>query len=292
MINDQPFFINISGYCFTPIDDLEQALQHFNNLCADLALMGSIYIASEGVNMGLSGNILDIQTFRRRLQKHTVFKNIRFHELYSTELPYRKMTIKTKTELVPIEDPAIKVGDYDHQYLAPKELQKWLDEGRDFILLDLRNDFEYQLGTFDTATQLDLRRFRKLQTKNEQIQTLPKDKPIVTFCTGGIRCEKAGPYLEKQGLDNIYQLHGGIIEYLKQSKGAHWHGNCFVFDDRVSINSDLAAEHFNLCIDCQLILKEDEHEFCKICLALKNEQQSEASNTDTNPKLKEDDATV
>lgn len=273
MINHPPFFINISGYRFTPIDNPDQTLKDFNSLCADLAVMGSIYIASEGVNIGLSGNILEIQTFRRRLQEHTAFQNIRFHELYSTQMPYRKMTIKTRTELVPIEDPTIKVGDFDHQYLAPQELKQWLDEGRDFILLDMRNDFEFQLGTFDSATQLDLRRFRKLQTKDEQIQELPKDKPIVTFCTGGIRCEKAGPYLEKQGLDNIYQLHGGIIEYLRQTKGAHWHGNCFVFDDRVSINHELAAQHFNLCIDCQLILKEDEHEICKSCLAIKAAQQ-------------------
>jgi len=273
MINHQPFFINISGYRFTPINNLDQALENFNSLCADLALMGSIYIASEGINMGLSGNILDIQTFRRRLQEHTAFKNIRFHELYSTQMPYKKMTIKTRTELVPIEDSSIKVGDFDHQYLAPQELKQWLDEGRDFILLDMRNDFEFQLGTFDSATQLDLRRFRKLQTKNEQIQELPKDKPIVTFCTGGIRCEKAGPYLEKQGLDNVYQLHGGIIEYLRQTKGAHWHGNCFVFDERVSINHELAAQHFNLCVDCQLILKDDEQEICKSCLAIKAAHQ-------------------
>jgi len=273
MINHQPFFINISGYRFTPINNLDQALENFNSLCADLALMGSIYIASEGINMGLSGNILDIQTFRRRLQEHTAFKNIRFHELYSTQMPYKKMTIKTRTELVPIEDSSIKVGDFNHQYLAPQELKQWLDEGRDFILLDMRNDFEFQLGTFDSATQLDLRRFRKLQTKNEQIQELPKDKPIVTFCTGGIRCEKAGPYLEKQGLDNVYQLHGGIIEYLRQTKGAHWHGNCFVFDERVSINHELAAQHFNLCVDCQLILKDDEQEICKSCLAIRAAQQ-------------------
>ena len=125
------------------------------------------------------------------------------------------------------------------------------------------------MGTFDQAEHLNLRRFRKLQTKEKEISQLPKDKPIVTFCTGGIRCEKAGPYLEKFGFNQIYQLQGGIIEYLKQTRGEHWHGNCFVFDDRVTITKNLKAEHYDLCTDCQCILKQDETEFCKLCLAEK-----------------------
>ena len=269
MFDLRPLYINISGYRFTPIEDLEDTLNKFRSICASLDIMGSVYLASEGVNIGLSGNILSIQTFISRLNEDTRFKDMKFHELYSQTMPYRKITVKTKSELVPIEDSSIVVGKYDHQYLAPCELKSWLDEGKDFILLDLRNDFEYELGTFDQAQQLNLRRFRKLQTKHKEISQLPKDKPIVTFCTGGIRCEKAGPYLEKFGLENIYQLEGGIIEYLKQTKGAHWHGNCFVFDDRVTLNKNLKPEHYDLCIDCQRILKEDESEFCKSCLAAK-----------------------
>jgi UPF0176 protein len=177
------------------------------------------------------------------------------------------MTVKTKTELVPIEDSTLKVGDFNHQYLPPLELKQWLDENKDFVLLDMRNDFEYELGTFDKATQLNLRRFRKLQTKADELNKLPKDKPIVTFCTGGIRCEKAAPYLEKYGFNQVFQLEGGIIEYLRQTKGAHWHGNCFVFDDRVSINSQLGPEQYHLCTDCQRILDDLDAEFCPSCLS-------------------------
>ena len=269
MFDLKPVFINISGYRFTPIEDLEDTLNKFRSICASLDIMGSVYLASEGINIGLSGNILSIQTFKSRLNEDNRFRGMKFHELYSQTRPYRKITIKTKTELVPIEDSSIVVGKYNHQYLAPAELKRWLDEDRDFILLDLRNNFEFELGTFDRAQHLNLRRFRKLQTKAKEISQLPKDKPIVTFCTGGIRCEKAGPYLEKFGLDKIYQLEGGIIEYLKQTRGAHWHGNCFVFDDRVTINKRLQAEHYDLCTDCQRILKEDESEFCKTCLEAK-----------------------
>ena len=267
MINLKPIYINISGYRFTPISDIENTLNELKSLCADLDVLGSIYLASEGINIGISGNILEIQTFRARLNQSERFADIRFHELYSLKRPYKKMTVKTKTELVPIEDTSINVGDYNHQYLPPQELKQWLDDNKDFVLLDMRNEFEFDLGTFDQAQQLKLRRFRKLQTKDGDIQKLPKNKPIVTFCTGGIRCEKAGPYLEKFGFDNIYQLEGGIIEYLRQTKGAHWHGNCFVFDDRVTLKKDLGPEHMDLCTDCQCILKENETEFCASCLA-------------------------
>lgn len=267
MINLNPIYINIAGYRFTPIDNIDQTLTQLKGICVDLDIKGTIYLATEGLNIGLSGNLLEIQTFRKRLDKDQRFAGIKFHELFSTYCPYHKMTVKTKTELVPIEDNSLKVGDFNHQYLPPLELKKWLDENKDFILLDMRNDFEYDLGSFDQATQLHLRRFRKLQTKEEELAKLPKDKPIVTFCTGGIRCEKAAPFLEKSGFDQVFQLEGGIIEYLRQTKGAHWHGNCFVFDDRVSINSQLAPEQFHLCTDCQRILDDLNAEFCQECLS-------------------------
>ena len=267
MLNLNPIYINISGYRCTPIIDIEDTLNNLKGLCADLDIKGSIYLASEGLNIGLSGNLLVIQTFRNRLNKDVRFRGIKFHELYSQYRPYSKMTVKTKTELVPIEDSSLKVGDFDHQYLPPLELKQWLDAEKDFVLLDMRNDFEFELGTFDQATQLNLRRFRKLQTKAEELSKLPKDKPIVTFCTGGIRCEKAAPYLEKYGFKQVYQLEGGIIEYLRQTKGAHWHGNCFVFDDRVSINNQLAPQQFHLCTDCQRILDDLDAEFCESCIS-------------------------
>ena len=266
MINLNPIYINIAGYRFIPIDNIDHTLNQLKGLCADLDIKGTIYLATEGINIGLSGNLLEIQTFRKRLDEDERFAGIKFHELFSQYCPYHKMTVKTKTELVPIEDNTLKVADFNHQYLPPLELKKWLDDNKDFILLDMRNDFEFDLGTFDQATQLNLRRFRKLQTKAEELSQLPKDKPIVTFCTGGIRCEKAAPYLEKQGFDQVFQLEGGIVEYLRLTKGAHWHGNCFVFDDRVSINSQLAPEQFHLCTDCQRILDDLDAEFCPSCL--------------------------
>lgn len=274
MLNLKPIYINISGYRFTPIAELDKTLDQLKSLVADLDIKGSLYLAEEGLNIGVAGNILAVQTFRNRLDRIKLFAGMRFHELYSQAMPYKKMTVKTKTELVPIEDRSLKVGDFNHQYLSAMRLKAWLDAGKDFVLLDMRNDFEYQLGTFDQAQHLNLKRFRKLRGKQAQIEQLPKDKPIVTFCTGGIRCEKAGPYLEKFGRRQIYQLQGGIIEYLRQTQGAHWHGHCFVFDERVTVTKDLAPQHFDLCTDCQCILKAPEVEFCQACLAAKQPQNA------------------
>ena len=130
----------------------------------------------------------------------------------------------------------------------------------------MRNEFEVALGTFNGAKHLHLNGFRQLPTKTEAINQLPKNKPLVTFCTGGIRCEKAGPYLEQYGFKEVYQLDGGIIEYLRQTKGKHWQGNCFVFDDRISLNKDLQAEHCELCLVCQTELAQGEDKYCKLCI--------------------------
>ena len=129
MINLNPIYINIAGYRFTPIDDVETTLDQLKSLCANLDIKGSIYLATEGINIGVSGNILEIQTFRSKLEQDARFSGMRFHELYSAQMPYRKMTVKTKSELVPIEDNTLKVGDFNHQYLPPLELKAWLDSG-------------------------------------------------------------------------------------------------------------------------------------------------------------------
>ena len=109
--------------------------------------------------------------------------------------------------------------------------------------------------------------FRQLPIKTDTINKLPKDQPLVTFCTGGIRCEKGGPYLEQLGFNEVYQLEGGIIEYLRTTSGSHWQGNCFVFDDRISLTKDLRPEHRKLCLVCQKELTNTEDKYCGNCVA-------------------------
>lgn len=262
----QAVVLNISGYRFVAIDDVPATLDSIEKICAELELKGSVFVAKEGINISLAGDLLAVQSFISRLEQDTRFSNMRFHQTYSLFVPFSKLIFKAKSELVPLGENPLAVRSYSHQYLPAAELQHWIDTGKDFTLLDMRNNFEYRLGTFEGAQQLNMEGFRQLPSKTAEINRLPKDKPVVTFCTGGIRCEKAGPYLEKFGFNEVYQLDGGIIEYLRSTQGKHWHGNCFVFDDRVSLNKQLRAEHRSLCLICQCELDATENQICSECI--------------------------
>ena len=262
----QTVVLNISGYRFVAIDDVPATLESVENFCLDLKIKGSVFMASEGINISLAGNLLDIQSFISELEKDSRFTNMRFHHTYSRFVPFNKLVFKTKSELVPLGENPLAAKSYSHQYLPAVELLQWIDSEKEFTLLDMRNKFEYQLGTFAGAQQLEMDGFRQLPSKLDEIDKLPKDKPLVTFCTGGIRCEKAGPYLERFGFNQVYQLDGGIIEYLRATNGNHWQGNCFVFDDRVSLNKQLRAEHCALCLVCQTELNATEHQLCSACV--------------------------
>lgn len=266
MFDLKPFFINISGYRFIQVDHVEATLAQIKSHCINIGIKGSVLLSHEGINISVAGNILAVQRFLNDLNKDQRFANIKFHETYSRILPFDKSVFKIKAELVPIEDEQLIPNNFKHQQLPASELQRWLDEGKDFTLLDMRNDFEYDIGSFRTAKRINLGSFRQLKNKQQELAEIPKDKPVVTFCTGGIRCEKAGPYLETQGFPEVYQLEGGIIEYLRATDASHWRGNCFVFDDRISVNKNLAAEPIKLCFVCQVILTDDDGEYCEKCL--------------------------
>ncbi len=266
MLDLQAVYLNISGYRFTPIEDLTDTLDELEKYCQDLQIKGSVFLATEGINLSLAGDLLAIKSFCSKLNEDERFANMRFHQTYSRTLPFDKLVFKIKSELVPLGKITHENRSFSHQYLPADKLCQWLDQGKDITLLDMRNEFEVALGTFVGAQQLNLNGFRELSSKQDQIQRLPANKPLVTFCTGGIRCEKAGPFLENFGFREVYQLDGGIIEYLRQTRGKHWQGNCFVFDDRISLNKDLQAEHVDLCLICQQQLVEQDDQYCVNCV--------------------------
>ena len=130
------------------------------------------------------------------------------------------------------------------------ELKRWLDEGRPLTLLDTRNDYEVKLGTFKNAVTLGIDHFRSFPTAIRQLPAELKQQPIVMFCTGGIRCEKAGPYMEREGFEQVFQLDGGILKYFEDCGGEHYSGECFVFDKRVGVDSGLAESENTQCFNC------------------------------------------
>ena len=255
MLQLTPIVTHIAGYRFVPVEDTAATLLEIEGFSRGLGILGTIFLASEGINISVAGNMLAILSFSQRLDQTAQFRDIKFHETYCQKVPYHKLNFKTKKELVPLGVETIQAGESQHQYLSPQKLKQWLDEGRDFNLIDMRNTFEYDIGSFATAQHLNLKKFKTLKQRQQEMSQLDKDKPMVTFCTGGIRCEKAGPYMENQGFKQVYQLEGGIIEYLRQTGGTHWQGNCFVFDERITIDSQLRQQSMRICVECQVSLE-------------------------------------
>ena len=164
--------------------------------------------------------------------------------------------------------------------LAPSELKRWLDEGRPVTLLDTRNDYEVKLGTFKNAVTLGIDHFRSFPTAIRQLPAELKQQPIVMFCTGGIRCEKAGPYMEREGFEQVFQLDGGILKYFEDCGGEHYAGECFVFDKRVGVDSGLAESENTQCFNCLTPLTQADQEddryvpgkSCRYCFKTTEEQ--------------------
>lgn len=226
--------LNIAGYKFTPLNELDLLREALMAQCQPLK--GTILLSHEGININLAGFQDDICTLLTFLKNDARFSDMPFHETYSTYQPFQRLKIKLKKEIITMRQPEANPTVARAPSISPAELKKWLDENRDITLLDTRNDYEMELGTFKGAMNLHLKDFGELASAIDEID---KNKPIVMFCTGGIRCEKAALYMLNQNYTNVYQLDGGILGYFKHVGGAHYNGACFVFDERVSVDSDL-----------------------------------------------------
>jgi UPF0176 protein len=170
------------------------------------------------------------------------------------------MLVKIKKEIIAFGISGIDPADRPAPRLSPGELKQWLDEGRSFTLMDVRNTYEIKLGTFRGARTLGLEHFREFPAAVNSLPNKLKNEPVVTFCTGGIRCEKAAPLLEQAGFTEVYQLDGGILRYFEECGGAHFEGDCFVFDKRVAIDASLRETDAALCFVCQTPLTLAEQE--------------------------------
>jgi RluA family pseudouridine synthase len=168
----------------------------------------------------------------------------------SERQPFNRMLVRIKREIIAFGVPGIAPGLRTSPKVAPQELKRWLDEGRPITLLDTRNDYEVKLGTFKNALTLGLDHFRNFPAAVEDLPDDLKRRPLVMFCTGGIRCEKAGPYLEGIGFEQVFQLDGGILKYFDDCGSEHYDGECFVFDQRVGLDPNLATTENSLCFRC------------------------------------------
>jgi UPF0176 protein len=234
--------VNIAAYKFVPLDNLPELRAQLKRDAALHQLKGTILLAPEGINLFLAGTREAIDGFLVGLRAMPAFAALETKESLSSDQPFKKLLVKLKKEIISLGRPDIDPSRDPAPRLAAKELARWLDEGREVVLLDTRNQFEIDHGTFTGAIGLGLDNFRSFAERVADIDPALKDKTIVSFCTGGIRCEKAAPLMIKNGFSRVYQLDGGILKYFEDVGSSHFDGNCYVFDERVALNSALEAQ--------------------------------------------------
>ncbi len=253
-------FINLAGYQFASLKELSELQQELKALCLQLEMKGTILLAEEGINFFVAGTREAADQLMARLREIPGLANLKAKESESKEQPFRRMFVKIKKEIIAFGIEEIDPVNAPSPRIAPKALKEWLDSGKPVTLFDTRNDYEIKMGTFRGAIPARVNHFRDFP---EAIRKLPeelKDQPIVTFCTGGIRCEKAAPFMEREGFKKIFQLDGGILDYFKECGDAHYEGECFVFDKRVGVNPALQETDSVMCFACQMPLTAEEQQ--------------------------------
>lgn len=253
-----PGILNLSCYQFTPLSDLPEWRERLRAACVAADLKGTILIAPEGINFFLSGTPLQLEPVLALIRSMPGCANIRPKESPGAHQPFRRMLVKIKREIISFGVPGVNPAQSPSRKISPKQLRQWLEEGRDFTLLDTRNQYETKMGSFQGAIDPQINSFRQFPDAVERLPAQTKQKPVVIFCTGGIRCEKAGPFLEQRGFEEVFQLDGGILKYFEEEGGAHYQGECFVFDARVGVGPDLAETDSVLCFNCQIPLTQEE----------------------------------
>jgi len=253
-----PAVTNIAAYRFAPLGELKSLRERWIERCRAWNLRGTILLSTEGVNLFVAGGAGEIELLLNELRSVPGLADLTPKVSISDEQPFTRMLVKIKKEIIAFGVDGIDPARNPAPRLSPQELKRWLDEGRAITLLDTRNDFEVKLGTFRNAVPIGIEHFRDFPEGVRRLPDAMKTQPVVTFCTGGIRCEKAGPYLQREGFENVFQLDGGILKYFEECGGEHYVGECFVFDKRVGLEASLEESPRTLCFVCQTALSAEE----------------------------------
>jgi UPF0176 protein len=238
--------LNIAAYKFVGIDDSAALREQLRARSHALALKGTILLAPEGINLFLAGEKDHVRSFLGELRADARFADLEAKESWSQAQPFRRMLVKLKREIIRMDHPAIQPAAGRAPGVDAPTLKRWLDQGHDdagkpVALLDTRNAFEVDHGSFDDAIDWRIGKFTEFPGALKQHAGELAGKTVVSFCTGGIRCEKAAILMREAGVADVLQLEGGILKYFEQVGGAHYHGECFVFDGRESLAPDLSA---------------------------------------------------
>ena len=273
--------VNIAGYRFVDLDDRDELRQPFRFICEKLNLKGTILLSSNGINFFLAGDKKSINSYIEFLESDKRFIDIPLKISYTDYQPFRRMLVRLKKEIISLGLDEVRPAEFTALNIKPQELKNLLDENEDLLILDTRNDYETRVGLFENAIDLNLSTFRDFP---EAILDLPeeyKTKQIVMYCTGGIRCEKAAVVMMNAGFENVKQLEGGVLRYFEETDGSHWKGDCFVFDQRVAVDTELNETEYSMCFACREPLTKQERRsndykfdsYCPYCVD-KNKNQA------------------
>jgi len=266
-------FVNISTYKFIKLKKLLNLQAMFLQLCLELELKGTIILSQEGINIALSGTRVAVDHFYNQLSGNEHFSNLMYKESLSTLKPFRRLLVKIKPEIITMGQSEIRPEIDTVPHLSPLVFKKWLDNNDELAILDTRNHYEVKAGTFENAINLSISQFTEFPKAFLNYEhNFDKTKPLVMFCTGGIRCEKAGIIAKQCGFSDVYQLAGGVLGYFQACGGAYWQGECFVFDDRVAVDVHLNPSTKGYCPNCVSVLPDYSHlppyERLKFCQCL------------------------
>ena len=221
-------------YCYAEIKDPEAYREEHHLFCLDHNLRGRIIISPEGLNGTVSGLKEDCQKYMEYVKADPRFSATEFKVEAHDQMAFAKLHVRVKPEIVHSSLRHINPNERTGTYVEPEEFKEILkNQPEDTVILDVRSDYEHNVGKFKNAITLDIQNFRDFPEKVKELEGL-KDKKVVTYCTGGIKCEKASAYLLEQGFENVYQLHGGIIKYGLEAGGEDFEGKCYVFDNRIT----------------------------------------------------------
>jgi UPF0176 protein len=237
--------LNISAYLFVALNDTAVLRESIRSQAAALSLKGTVLLAEEGINLFMAGEPDALREFVAWLKRDQRFTTLETKESWSDDMPFGKLLVKVKREIIRMNHPAVRPDAGRAPSVDAKTLARWLDaghddEGRPVVTLDTRNAFEVAHGRFNGAIDWQLSKFSDFPGALQQHRDALQGKTVVSYCTGGIRCEKAALLMAEAGVANVLQLDGGILRYFEEAGGRHFDGECFVFDARETLDASLA----------------------------------------------------
>lgn len=253
----QPQTVVTALYHFVRLNNFEQLREPLLAVMKNHDVKGTLLLANEGINGTIAGSRAGIDAVLNWVRQDNRLADVDSKESYTDEMPFYRSKVKLKKEIVTMGVEGIDPKEVVGTYVDPKEWNDLITDP-DVVLVDTRNDYEYNIGTFENAINPKTETFREFPQYVKENLNPEKHKKVAMFCTGGIRCEKSTAYLKEQGFDEVYHLKGGILKYLEEvpKDQTKWQGECFVFDNRVAVNHDLQKGQYDQCYACRYPITE------------------------------------